>query len=135
MAAVLYRLGGFAYDRRRLVVAAWLVVLIGLGGAAAGLHKPTDNAFNVPGTESQRALDPLNATFPGAGGARARLVSAAPAGQTLTEARYRKLVGPTLALAQRVPQFGRQRQGVRRHGAALARSADRVRRPPLPGRS
>src|SRR5216683_8102135 len=104
MAALLYRLGGFAYDRRRIVVAAWMVVLIAIGAAAAALHKPTNNAFNVPGTESQRALDLLNARFPGAGGATARIVFAAPAGHTLTEARYRKLVGPTLALAQRVPQ-------------------------------
>jgi RND superfamily putative drug exporter len=58
----------------------------------------------VPGTESQRALDLLNATFPGAGGATARIVFAAPAGEALTEARYRKLIGPTIALAQRVPQ-------------------------------
>jgi RND superfamily putative drug exporter len=104
MASVLYRLGGFAYDRRRLVVAVWLVVMIGVGAAAAALHKPTSDAFNVPGTQSQRALDLLNASFPGAGGATARIVFAAPAGHTLTEARYRKLVGPTIALAQRVPQ-------------------------------
>jgi RND superfamily putative drug exporter len=104
MAAVLYRLGGVAYDRRRTVVAAWMVVLIGLGAAAAALHTPTDNAFNVPGTESQRALDLLNAKFPGAGGATARIVFAAPAGHDLTEARYRKLIYPTIALAQRVPQ-------------------------------
>jgi RND superfamily putative drug exporter len=54
--------------------------------------------------ESQRALDLLNAKFPGAGGATARIVFAAPAGHDLTEARYRKLIYPTIALAQRVPQ-------------------------------
>ncbi len=116
MAALLYRLGGFAYDRRRIVVAAWMVVLIAIGAAAAALHKPTDNAFNVPGTESQRALDLLNAKFPGAGGATARIVFAAPVGHNLTEARYRKLINPTIALAQRVPQSLRS-------GKAFAASA------------
>src|SRR5260370_41563738 len=104
MTTALYRLGGLAYDRRRAVVAAWLVVLIAAGAAAAALHEPTNNAFNGPGPESQRALDLLDARFPGAGGATARIVFAAPAGQTLTEPRYRKLVGPTIALAERVPQ-------------------------------
>jgi RND superfamily putative drug exporter len=122
MSTLLYRLGGLVYDRRRLVVASWLVVLVGVGAAAAALHKPTDNAFNVPGTESQRALDLLNAKFPGAGGATARIVFAAPAGHTLTEARYRKLVDPTVALAQRVPQsLGSRRAFV----ATLKLSRDR----------
>jgi RND superfamily putative drug exporter len=49
-------------------------------------------------------LDLLNAKFPGAGGATTRIVFAAPAGHDLTEARYRKLVNPTIPLAQRVPQ-------------------------------
>src|SRR5260370_5713871 len=116
MTTALYRLGGLAYDRRRAVVAAWLVVLIAAGAAAAALHEPTDNAFNVPGTESQRALDLLNAKFPGAGGATARIVFAAPVGHSLTEARYRKLINPTIALAQRVPQSLRS-------GKAFAASA------------
>jgi RND superfamily putative drug exporter len=104
MTTVLYRLGGLAYDRRRLVVAAWLAVLVAVGAAAAALHKPTNDAFNVPGTQSQQALDLLDAHFPGAGGATARLVFAAPPGHTLNEPRYRKLIAPTVTLAERVPQ-------------------------------
>ena len=104
MAAALFRLGGWSCAHRRFVVAAWLVVLLAFGAAAAALHKPTRDAFNVPGTESQRALDLLDAKFPGAGGATARLVFAAPPGHTLKEPRYRRLVAPTVALAERVPQ-------------------------------
>src|SRR5262249_26109888 len=72
--------------------------------AAAALHKPTSDAFNVPGTEAQQALDLLDAKFPGAGGATARLVFAAPPGHTLDEQRYRAVVEPTGKLAEHVPQ-------------------------------
>jgi RND superfamily putative drug exporter len=104
MAVLLYRIGGAAYRRRRIVAAFWLAVLVALGVGAAALKGPTSDVFSVPGTESQRAIDLLNHTFPGTGGATARIVFAAPAGHTLTEPRYRKLVAPTVALARKVPQ-------------------------------
>ena len=104
MAALLYRLGGIAFRRRRIVAAFWVVVLIVVGVGAAALRGPTSDVFNVPGTESQRALDLLNKKFPGTGGASARIVFAAPPGQTLRNAGYRKLIGPTVALARKVPQ-------------------------------
>ncbi len=104
MAVLLYRIGGAAYRRRRLVATFWLVALVALGVGAATLKGPTSDVFNVPGTESQRAIDLLNEKFPGTGGATARIVFAAPAGHTLREARYRKLIAPTVALAEKVPE-------------------------------
>jgi RND superfamily putative drug exporter len=104
MAALLYRLGGAAFRRRRIVAAFWVVVLIVVGVGAAALRGPTSDIFNVPGTESQHALDLLNKKFPGTGGASARIVFAAPAGHSLREARYRTLIGPTVGLARKVPQ-------------------------------
>jgi RND superfamily putative drug exporter len=104
MASVLYRLGGWAFDRRRIVVAIWVAVLLAFGALAAGLGGPESNSFTVPGTESQRALDLLKREFPGTGGAVARIVFAAPPGHRLDEPRYRTLVAPTLKLAQQVPQ-------------------------------
>jgi RND superfamily putative drug exporter len=104
MAAVLYRLGGWTYDRRRTVVAIWVAVLVALGALAAGVGGHVSSSFTVPGTESQRALNLLDREFPGSGGATARIVFAAPQGHTLIEPRYRKLVGPTIRLARQVPQ-------------------------------
>jgi RND superfamily putative drug exporter len=101
---VLRRLGGWSYAHRRLVAGAWVLVVVAVAIAAGALSKPTNDAFNVPGTEAQRALDLLDEHFPGAGGATARLVFAAPPGHTLKEARYRSVVDPTVALAQKVPQ-------------------------------
>lgn len=104
MATLLYRLGGWTFERRRRVVVGWLVVAVALGALAAGVGGRVSNSFSVPGTESQRALDLLNKEFPGAGGAVARIVFAAPQGHTLTEERYRSLIKPTVERAREVPQ-------------------------------
>lgn len=104
MAAVLYRLGGWAFDRRWVVVAIWAAALLVFGALAAVSGGHVSNSFTVPGTESQRALDLLNKEFPGTGGAVARIVFAAPPGHKLTEPRYRALIDPTVKAAQAVPQ-------------------------------
>jgi putative drug exporter of the RND superfamily len=80
------------------------VTLIGVGVLSQAVKKDTNDAFNVPGTESQRALDLLDEKFPGSGGATARIVFAAPPGQTLAEERYKTVVEPTVERAQQVPQ-------------------------------
>ncbi|MFF0229509.1 MMPL family transporter [Micromonospora sp. NPDC005252] len=78
MATLLYRLGRGAFRRRRLVVALWLVVLVGAGLAAATLRGPTASNFTMPGTESQRALDLLAEQFPAASGATGTIAVKAP---------------------------------------------------------
>ncbi len=76
MATFLYRLGRAAYRRHRLVATLWLLALL-LAGVLAGTMSGTmSNAFSLPGTESQRALDLLAHRLPGSGadGASARVV-------------------------------------------------------------
>ena len=85
MATLLYRLGRAALRRRRLVALVWLVVLVGLGVAAATLKGPTASNFTMPGTESQRAIDLLADRFPQASGATGTIAVKAPQpGQLLT---------------------------------------------------
>ncbi|MGR6321835.1 MMPL family transporter [Micromonospora soli] len=85
MATLLYRLGRASLRRRRLVAVVWLVVLVGLGVAAATLKGPTASNFTMPGTESQRAIDLLADRFPAASGATGTIAVKAPqAGQLLT---------------------------------------------------
>ncbi|MEW2381775.1 MMPL family transporter [Micromonospora sp. NPDC047707] len=79
MATLLYRLGRGSMRRRRLVAAIWLVVLVGLGLAAATLRGPTASNFTMPGTESQRAQDLLAEQFPAASGATGTIAVKAPA--------------------------------------------------------
>jgi putative drug exporter of the RND superfamily len=104
MASALYRLGGWTFDRRRVVVLIWLAVLLVFGALAALVGGGVSNSFSVPGTESQRALDLLAREFPGTGGATARIVFAAPPGHKLTERRYQALIAPTIKAARDVPQ-------------------------------
>jgi RND superfamily putative drug exporter len=104
VASALYRLGGWTFDRRRVVVAIWLAVLVVFGALAAFAGGRVSDSLTVPGTESQRALDLLDREFPGAGGAAARIVFAAPPGHKLTEPRYRALIKPTVERARDVPQ-------------------------------
>ncbi|WP_431915595.1 MMPL family transporter [Micromonospora wenchangensis] len=84
MATLLYRLGRASLRRRRLVVAVWLVVLVGLGIAAATLKGPTASNFTMPGTESQQALDLLAERFPAASGATGTIAVKAPTDGQLT---------------------------------------------------
>ena len=86
MATYLYRLGGWAFVHRRTVVGAWVLVLVAFAAAAVAFKGPTNDQFSVPGTQSQEAQDLLHEKFPGAGGASARVVFVAPAGEKLTDA-------------------------------------------------
>ena len=87
MATVLYRLGRASFRHRWLVLIIWVVVLGGLGGAAAAFRGPTSSDFTMPGTESQRAIDALKSQFPEASGATGTIVVVAPQGQQLTTAK------------------------------------------------
>src|SRR5688572_11171460 len=80
-APALRRLAEGCYRRRRLVLAAWVVLMVGLsalGGAAAGEF---DNEFGLPGSESQAAFDRLeDGGFGDRAGATVQLVVEAEAG-------------------------------------------------------
>ena len=88
MATYLYRVGRFAYRRKAVVLVVWLALLILAGVGAATLSGPTSNAFSIPGTPAQQALDLQSERFPAASedpltAATAQYVFQAPAGTTL----------------------------------------------------
>jgi uncharacterized membrane protein YdfJ with MMPL/SSD domain len=97
MATYLYRLGGWAFDHKRRVVAAWVVVLGLVIASAAAFSGKTSDKFTVPGTESQRAQELLEQKYPAASGAYARMVFAAPEGEKLTDAKNHDAVMTSLA--------------------------------------
>jgi uncharacterized membrane protein YdfJ with MMPL/SSD domain len=101
MASYLYRLGGWAFDNRRKVLVGWLVVLGLVIASAAAFSGKFSTKFEVPGTESQRAQDLLHEKYPGAGGASARVVFAAPEGQRLTDPANRAAVMDAVAKARK----------------------------------
>ncbi|MDQ7905393.1 MMPL family transporter [Phytohabitans sp. ZYX-F-186] len=108
MATYLYRLARFSYRRRRLVLVLWLAVLAAFGTGALTLSGQTSTSFTVPGTESQQAIDLLGERFPqaGAGGATARVVFAAPAGETLADPANRAAIEQAVAALKVAPQVG-----------------------------
>ena len=74
MSAFLYRLGRSCARHPFRVLGIWLVAaiaVVALQGSAGGQF---DNSARVPGTESQHAVDVLNARFPSQGGQSARIV-------------------------------------------------------------
>ncbi|MFD0203471.1 MULTISPECIES: MMPL family transporter [Saccharothrix] len=84
MARLLYRLGFGAHRRRLVVVLLWLLVLGGTAFGAATLAGTTSGSFSIPGQESTTALDKIKEEFGTGGGATARVVVQAPAGQQVT---------------------------------------------------
>jgi putative drug exporter of the RND superfamily len=92
MSSLLYSIGRAAFRGRRVVVGAWVVVLL-LAGAAAGLLSTgTSNSFVIPGTPAQSALDSLAPRFPQASGAQAQMIVVTPAGTKITDARIEDAV-------------------------------------------
>ena len=85
MATLLYRLGRFSYRHAWRVIAVWVLLLIGALGAGVGLGGQTQDSFAIPGTESQSALDRLEAVFPSVAGASATAVVVAPDGSTVQD--------------------------------------------------
>ncbi|WP_367124276.1 MMPL family transporter [Streptomyces phytohabitans] len=94
MATYLYRIGRWAFRRRRLVGGLWLGALVLAVVAAATAPAGEEEDLAMPGTESQRAFDLLDARFPEANsqGAEARLVFRAPDGQRVTAGEHRAAV-------------------------------------------
>ena len=84
MSSFLYRLGRFAAQRRRSVLAVWLTVLV-LACGGALFNEGTDDTFEIPGTKSQDALDYLARVFPETSGSSAQLVIVVPPGQDVTQ--------------------------------------------------
>lgn len=86
MATFLYRIGRWAFRRRRLVGGLWLGALLLAVAAAALAPAGEEEDLSMPGTESQKAFDLLDERFPQSNsqGAEARLVFQAPDGQRVT---------------------------------------------------
>ena len=83
MSSSLYSLGKWAARARRTVYAGWVILLLILGGVAALVGDGLDDSVEIPGTESQEALDVLSANFPQVAGAAAQIVVVAPEGEPI----------------------------------------------------
>ncbi|MPR00403.1 MMPL family transporter [Modestobacter sp. I12A-02628] len=106
MSTLLYRLGRAAYHRRRLVSAVWVAVVGLVVALLLTVGSQSDDAFTIPGSESQTALDQLREASPAAAGASASVLFAAPDGQTVTAPQYVQAIGQVVAAAGQVTDVG-----------------------------
>ncbi|MEO6827652.1 MAG: MMPL family transporter, partial [Microbacteriaceae bacterium] len=80
MAILLYRIGAFATKRRFLVAAVWLLIAVAAVVGAKTFDGQMTQSVEIPGTESQTAIDMLQSRFPQASGASAKVIFVAPQG-------------------------------------------------------
>ncbi|MDG1785022.1 MAG: hypothetical protein P8H61_03820, partial [Ilumatobacter sp.] len=66
-ASIWERLGSFAFRRRRTVLAAWVVVLVGTLAAVGSIGSSSESSFESPDSESADGFDILAANFGSAG--------------------------------------------------------------------
>jgi RND superfamily putative drug exporter len=92
MATLLYRLGRFSYRRSWTVIGVWLLLFVGILGGGIALGGQTQESFVIPGTESQNALDRLEAVFPSVAGASAQAVVEVPAGASVDSPVYKAAI-------------------------------------------
>jgi len=102
MATLLYRLGRFSYRHAWRVIGVWAIVLLGILGGSVALGGQTSESFNIPGTESQNALDRLESVFPSVAGASAQVVMQAPEGASVDDADYEAAIEDTAAAIEKV---------------------------------
>jgi RND superfamily putative drug exporter len=104
MSRVLHAIARWCFAHRWLVVALWLLVLVA-GAAGAKVSGGTlDNAFTIPGSQSQTALDQVQRDFPAAAGTSAQLVFRAEDGTTLASPANAAAIKATLARSAGAPQ-------------------------------
>lgn len=89
MASFLYRIGRSAYLFRWRFIAAWMLLIVGVGTAAATLTQQTSTTFSIPGLESIETQEEMQERFAGAGSQldapTGTVVIRAPEGSTLTD--------------------------------------------------
>ncbi|HEX6311549.1 MAG TPA: MMPL family transporter [Acidimicrobiia bacterium] len=78
--SVLERLGRFCARHHRIVIAVWVVVVVGTVAANFVAGGETSNNFELPGTSAQEASDVLDDQFPDAAGSSATIVFEATSG-------------------------------------------------------
>jgi len=91
---MLGRLAGACYDRRRTVLALWILAIIGATVFAQVVGTHFENKFTAGNTPSQQATDILQSTFPSKSGDTAAVVfhTAAPITRPANEAAIDKVV-------------------------------------------
>lgn len=84
MSSSLYRLGLAAARSPWKIIGAWITVIALSAGLAIGVGTKLDDAFSIPGTESQAGLDSLATRFPQLGGTSGQVIFVTQDGSAIT---------------------------------------------------
>ena len=94
MSAQLYALGRWCFQHAKLVLAAWLIAVLAMGGAALAFRGSFADVFKIPGSSSQVALDKLRMTFPQGAMTQAAAIFVAPEGGRVDD--FRDVIEDTI---------------------------------------
>jgi putative drug exporter of the RND superfamily len=104
MSTYLYRLAHFAFRRRRLVLAVWLLAAIAAISVAQLSGGKTNDTFTIPGTEAQNAASVLTAQLPAFSGGQSTIVFATAGRTKVTDPAAKAAIVTALGKLTSVPQ-------------------------------
>ena len=102
MTGVLYAIARFCARRRFAVLVVWLVVAIALVAVSHRLGDRTSDSLSLPGTNSQRATDALERSFPTEANGSSPIVLHVSDGK-LTDSKYADAVNQAAADVAKAP--------------------------------
>ena len=102
MTKVLYGLAGFCVRRRFVVFGVWLVTAVVLVAASHRIGDNTNDNLSLPGTNSQKATDALQRSFPAQANGVSPIVLHAKSGK-LTDSKYANAVNEAGAALAKAP--------------------------------
>jgi RND superfamily putative drug exporter len=100
----LFRLARWCMGHRRIVLACWLLVVVGAVSASALSGGSFNDTFTVPGVEAQQAADLLKEKIPILSGGQTQVVYAASEGHTVTSPEAEKAIETSIARLGHLPQ-------------------------------
>ena len=104
MSTYLYRLAHFAFRRRRLVLAIWLLAAIAAISVAQLSGGKTNDTFTIPGTEAQNAASVLTTKLPAFSGGQSTIVFATAGSTKVTDPAAKAAIVAALGKLRSVPQ-------------------------------
>jgi RND superfamily putative drug exporter len=104
LSTYLFRLGRWAFRRRRLVLGIWLLIAVGTIVTAIASGGKTNDTFTIPGTESQQTTDLLQQKLPALAGGQTQVVFAVPEGAKVGDTAYRNGIESAVGRMKTVPQ-------------------------------
>ncbi len=125
MTGVLYQLARFCVRRRFVVLGVWLLVTIALVLVSHRLGEKTNDNLSLPGTNSQRASELLEHSFPHQANGSSPIVLHATSGK-LTEPKYSEAVERAAASVAKAPEVASVVSPLTPQGAAALSNNEQI---------